>query len=281
MADYKDSKKSVGSVFPENAIEDSYAHLEPLINAEQLKKRHLFGIPLYSMFKDPVTGEREKITPDMMSEFISSAVAQAEQDLQIDIFPVKRAEKHPFDQNLYASFMYFQLNHKPCTSVDKVSVTPSSGRDIYVVPSEWIETAYSGKGQINVVPLSAAYIGGSYVSPDNTGGGAAFMIIMSMSGWVPAFWQVEYTSGFKDGMVPRVINEYIGLLAAMDILSQLATTYARVSSFSQGIDGMSQSMSTPGPQIFAVRIGEIEKKLGAIRGKIKSQFGHKIFAGTL
>lgn len=281
MADYSNSKFGVGAAFPENAVEDSYQHLEPLITAAQLKARHLIGIPLVSAAKDPLTGKPEVVTPEMVTEIIRGAVAQAEQDLQIDIFPVRRKEKHPFDQNLYTSFMYFQLNHKPCTSVDKLSVTPSSNNDIYVVPPDWIETAYANKGQINVVPLSVAYVQGTYISPDNTQGGAAFLVIMGMKGWIPAFWQVEYTSGFKDGMIPRVINDYIGLLAAADILSQLATTYARVQSFSQGIDGMSQSMSTPGPQIFKVRMDEIEKKLAAIRGKIKSMYGHKIFAGTL
>lgn len=281
MADYSNSKPGVGGVFPENAIEDSYPHCEPLITAAQLKTRHLFGIPMVSAVKDPITGKPEVVTPEIMNEFIHSAIAQAEQDLQIDIFPVKRREKHPFDQNLYQSFMYFQLQHKPVTSIDKLSVTPSSGNDVYVVPNDWVETAYLPKGQVNVVPLSVAYVSGTYIGQDQSGGGSAFMVIMGMKGWIPAFWQLEYTSGFKDGMVPRVINEYIGLLAAKDLLSQLATTYARVQSFSQGIDGMSQSVSTPGPQVFSVRINEIKEKLDAIRGKIKAQFGHKIFAGTL
>lgn len=281
MADYSGSKPGVGAAFPENAIEDSYPHLEPLITPAQLKARHLIGIPMVSAAKDPITGKPEVITPEMMNEIIQQAVATAEQELQIDIFPVKRREKHPFDQNLYSSFMYFQLNHKPATSIDKLSVTPSNNADIYVVPNEWVETAYLNKGQVNVVPLSVAYVQGTYISPDNTQGGAAFMVIMGMKGWIPAFWQIEYTSGFKDGMLPKVVNQYIGMIAAMDILSQLATTYARVQSFSQGIDGMSQSMSTPGPQIFKVRIDELEKKLASIRGKIKSMYGHKIFAGTL
>src|SRR5574338_1679236 len=156
MADYSNSKFGVGAAFPENAVEDSYQHLEPLITAAQLKARHLIGIPLVSAAKDPLTGKPEVVTPEMVTEIIRGAVAQAEQDLQIDIFPVRRKEKHPFDQNLYTSFMYFQLNHKPCTSVDKLSVTPSSNNDIYVVPPDWIETAYANKGQINVVPLSVA-----------------------------------------------------------------------------------------------------------------------------
>ena len=82
-------------------------------------------------------------------------------------------------------------------------------------------------------------------------------------------------------MVPRVINEYIGCVAAVEVLSQLALTYARANSHSLGIDGLSQSVSTPGPQIFKVRMDELEEKKKAIMKKVKAIFGFKIFSGTL
>lgn len=281
MADFTNEKKDITASYPVNAVEDSYAHLEPLITVEKLKTRHLIGIPLVSATKDPLTGERTRVTDEMLSELIHGAVAVAEQELKIDIFPVVRSEKHPFDRNLYTSFMYVQLKHKPATSILKFSVTPASELDVYVVPPDWIETNLAAKGQINVVPLNPAFVQGTYIASDNSQGGAAFMTVMSMLTWTPAFWQIQYCSGFKDGMVPRLINEYIGLTAAAELLSQLATTYARVTSFSQGIDAMSQSAATPGPNIFKVRTDEIQQKLASIRGKVRNVFGHGVFASTL
>lgn len=61
----------------------------------------------------------------------------------------------------------------------------------------------------------------------------------------------------------------------------LAATYARTNSHSLGIDGLSQSVSTPGPQIFKIRLEELEKKKTALTKKIKAIFGYKIFSGTL
>ena len=280
MADYTNSRPGVGSVFPENATETARLQVEPLLTVDLLKTRHLFGVPLVSAQKDPLTGKAQVMTDEMLSDYIEGAVAQAELELKIDIFPVKRREKQPFDINLYNSFGYFQLSHRPCTSVDKLSVTPSNMLDVYVVPNDWVEGAYLHRGQVNIVPLTTAFVQGTYI-PQQSSGGAAFLQILGNKAWIPAWWQIEYTSGFKDGMVPRVINEYIGCVAAVEVLSQLALTYARANSHSLGIDGLSQSVSTPGPQIFKVRMDELEEKKKAIMKKVKAIFGFKIFSGTL
>lgn len=280
MADYTNSRKGLGSPYPENATEAARQQVEPLITPDLLKSRHLFGVPLVSAQKDPLTGKQQVMTDDMLADIIEGAVAQAELELKIDIFPVKRQEKQPFDINLYNSFGYFQLAHRPATSVDKLSVTPSNQLDVYVVPNDWVEGAYLHRGQINIVPLTVAFVQGTYI-PQQSSGGAAFLQILGNKAWIPAWWQVEYTSGFPDGMVPRVVNDYIGTLAAMEVLSQLALTYARANSHSLGIDGLSQSVSTPGPQIFKVRLEELEEKRKRIEKKIKAIFGYKIFSGTL
>jgi hypothetical protein len=280
MADYTNSRKGAGSSYPENAIETARQQVEPLITVDLLKSRHLFGVPLVSAQKDPLTGKSQVMTDDMLADIIEGAVAQAEIELKIDIFPVKRQEKQPFDINLYNAFGYFQLQHRPATSVDKLSVTPSNGLDVYVVPNEWVEGAYLHRGQINIVPLTVAFVQGTYI-PQQSSGGAAFLQILGNRAWIPAWWQVEYTSGFPDGMVPRIINDYIGTQAAHEILSMLALTYARANSHSLGIDGLSQSVSTPGPQIFKVRMDELEEKRKRLEKKIKAIFGFKIFSGTL
>lgn len=279
MADYTNSRFAVGGPLPESAIQTTFPSLEPLITPEQLVARHLLGISLATA-KDPVTGKATIITPEMLADYIEGAVANAEMELKIDIFPVKRREKHPFDLNLYNSFGYFQLNHRPCTSVDKLSVTPTNQVDVYVVPNEWVEGAYLTRGQVNIVPLTAAFVQGTYI-PQQSAGGAAYLQILGNKSWIPSWWQIEYTSGFPNGMLPRILNEYIGSRAAVEVLSQLALSFARTNSQSLGIDGLSQSVSTPGPQIFKGRIEELEEKMKGIAKKLKANFGYKIFSGTI
>lgn len=278
--DPKNSRFGPGAVAPENAIDAVRQDMEPLVTPEQLKYRHLFGISLVSAVKDPLTGKAQVFTDEQIKDIIEGAVSQAEQDLKIDIFPVQRREKQAFDIQLYNQFGYFQLEHRPCTSVNKLSVTPSNGLDVYVVPNDWVEGAYLSRGQVNIVPLTVAFVQGTYI-PQQSSGGAAFLQILGNRAWIPAWWQIEYTSGYPDGQLPRTVNEYIGTVAAMEILSQLAATRALATSHSLGIDGYNQSVSTPGPQIYKTRMDELEAKRTRLLKKLKANYGFKIFSGTL
>lgn len=277
MADYTNSKPGLGATYPENATAAEYQRLEPILGYEQIKTRHLWGIPLFSQMKDPRTGRGEELTKEQVKDIIDGAVQQAEQELHIDISPVQRREKHPFDRNAYESFGFLKVHHRPVFSLDKLSVTPANQIDVYEVPKDWIEMAYAVRGQINIVPMTAAFIQGGFVPAGSTGG-AFFLSILGNRQWIPAYWQIEYTSGYKDGQVPRVINELIGTIAAQEILSMLATTYARSQSHSLGIDGLSQSVSTPGPAIFQIRMTELTEKRKRLVKQIKTIYGMNLFS---
>jgi len=277
--DFSGSRPGIANTFPEVALDTARTHLEPLITPEQLKARFLFGIPLVSRLQDPLTKKFQVYNEEMISDIIEGAVETAEQEAKIDIFPVKRREKHPFDRNLYESFGYMQLEHRPIHFIDKLSVTPSNNIDVFDVPLTWVEPAYLIRGQINIVPLTISFLNGGFV-PTQGAGGAAFLSILGNKAWIPAYWQVEYTSGFKDGHLPRIVNELIGCIAAQEILSQLAATF-RVTSHSLGIDAMSQSVSGPGPQIFALRMKELDEKRTRIVKKLKAAYGQKIFSSSV
>jgi hypothetical protein len=279
LSDYSKSKDGP-AIFPETAVAADYQRLEPILTPEQLVNRHLFGIPLVSQMVDPFTRKPQVMSSEMIKDIIDGALQQAEMELHIDIRPVQHDEKYPFDRNLYESFGYMQLEHRPVQSIQEVAVTPPNGLDIYQVPLEWVETAYLPMGQLNIIPLTAAFIAGGTV-PTFSSGAAFFLSVFGNRWWIPSFWRVKYTSGYCDGNVPRVINELIGTIAAIEVLSQLAVTYARSQSHSLGIDGMSQSVSTPGPAIFQIRMQELEAKKKKIVGKVKALTGRKIFSSTL
>lgn len=279
MADYTQSKSGPGRTFPDNAIESGWNRVEPLVTPDQVKARHMFGIPLVSAMKDPITNKAQVYTNEMIKDTIDRAIALVEQETGLDIFPVRSKEKHPFDRHEYESFGYMRLERRPIASVEKLTITPPSGADLYQVPIEWIETAYLPKGQINLIPLGNAI---AYGSPADVGsGGALFLNVLGSQPWVPAFWQVEYTSGFPDGSIPKGINELIGVVAAMEVLSALGATYGKSSSHSLGIDSLSQSISTPGPQIFVQRLNDLAEKRKWIVKKLKTSYGLNLFSGNV
>lgn len=279
MADYTKTKTGIGGVFPDNALETTWNRLEPLVTPEKVKARHLFGIPLVSAMKDPLSGKAQVYTDDMIRDTIDRAVSMVEEEVGIDIFPTQQNEKQAFDRNEYESFGYFRLHRRPIASIEKLSITPPSGGDIYVIPLEWVETAYMHRGQINLIPLGNSI---AYGTPADVGsGGALFLNVLGNQPWIPAFWQVTYTSGYPDGLVPKYVNELIGTVAAMEVLSSLAATYAKSTSHSLGIDGLSQSVSTPGPQLFKVRYEELQEKQKKLVKKLRTEYGLNIFSGNV
>lgn len=283
MADFTNAKAGANP-FPNSATDADYKRNEPLLTPDQLIRRFLYGIDLSSQMKDPFTGKPVRWTPEMVQDIINGAMETAEVETGIFLRPVVFTEKHPFDRFAYASYGFFRLRNTPVTKILSVGVVPPTGEVVYSMPLEWVETAYSPSGQINIIPMTAAQVGGSStgIFPGySSNGGAFYLTVVQNAGWVPAYWQIEYEAGFCDGMVPRFVNDYIGAIAAMEILSMLATTYAKVQSTSLGIDGLSQSVSTPGPQIFKVRLEELEKKRDLLRKKLKGMFSKKVFASSL
>lgn len=283
MADFTFSKKGP-NLAPQNAIEADIQRLEPILTPEQLVRRFLMGIDLSSQMRDPFTGKPLRWTPEMVKDIIDGAMNTAELELRTPLRPIVVQEKHPFDRFAYKSFGFFKLRQTPVSRILSVGVVPPNGETVYSMPLEWVETAYSPTGQINIIPMTAAQVGGSSTGifpGQSANGGAFYLTVVQQAGWVPAYWQIEYVAGYCDGQVPRIINDLIGVIAAMDILSMLATTYAKVQSQSLGIDGLSQSVSTPGPQIFAQRLEELEKRKTTLINKVKGMLGKKVIATWL
>lgn len=278
------AKGPLGAVYPDNAVNTTWRRTEPLITPEQLRTRHLFGIPLVSNIVDPITKRAMEFTDDMIRDQIEGAVSDVETDCSIDIFPVQRSEKYAFDREDYLSFGYLRLLHRPVATIDEFHVTPANNVDVFTVPLEWTETSNLIYGQVNLIPIGIALNGSVYGGGMVTGvgaGAAAFLAILQNQNWIPAFWRVLYTTGYPDGQLPRAVNDLIGTIAAIRILSALAATYARSQSASIGMDGMSQSVSTPGPQLWETRIAKLEEERARKRGIIRKMYGQKLFTGQV
>lgn len=280
MADYSNTKGPPGAIAPDNALETSNSAVEPLLTATQLKQRYLFGLPLFSQIKDPITGKTQQITDPIINDIIQGCVSQIETEFKIDIMPIKRRQKFPFDRFEYDSWGFFKLPHTPVSCIDRLSITPANGLDVYQIPNDWIETAYLINGQVNIIPIGigSVYQGLISSTPVN---GAWFLSALQFTNWLPAYWQFDYTTGYPNGQVPRVINEMIGCLAAIEILGMLGTTYAKATSYSLGIDGMSQSISGPGPNLFQVRIEALQAKYEKLGKRLRGFYQQKIFTDTI
>lgn len=280
MADLTYAKARPGAIWPTGGKQSGWLRGEPLIDAPRLKTFFLFGVSLVSATPDPVTGRHQVLTDEVLQMYIERAVGTLEAELGIEIMPTVVTEKHPFDAQAYNSHGYLRTKRRPVSQVIQLTVRPANDLDIYKVPTDWIEMTNSHEGQINVIPLAIAnnaVVGSQLI----TGVGSAFLAIFATGHWVPAFWNIEYVAGFPDGMVPNIVNELVGCVAAMDVLSNLAATYARQSSASIGVDGLSQSLGSSGPELYTVRIQDLQNKRDLLTSKLKARLGLKFTVGDV
>jgi len=282
MSDYSDAKSNIGGLYPANVVTADYERLEPILTVAQLKTRFLLGIPLVSQMKDPITGKNVVLHDSELKDIIDGAIQRCEHDLYIDIYAVERKERYPFDYPAFQQYGFMRTEHCPIWKMSAMTITAPNDVNVYSVPLEWVSPAYFLKGQVNIVPwlASSQSVLGTGPTGQGTSAGGYFLSILSSNLQSPAYWQIIYTSGFPEGMVPRVVNDIVGMTAAIDILSMLGATYSRVGSMSLSLDGMSQSMGL-NPNIFAVRITDLKEQLAKYTGKVKAMFGKKLSVGTI
>ncbi|CAB4127184.1 hypothetical protein UFOVP75_76 [uncultured Caudovirales phage] len=281
MSNYETSKGVLGTMYPENGIQSPWDRLEPLVTPDQIRSRWLFGIPLISNFADPITRKVQVFTDDLIDDLIVGAVSDLETEIGISIMPVQKSERMAFDRQEFESFGYFRLRARPIASIEELAIRSSDGINFFTMPMAWIETGFLHHGQINILPLSPANANFTFASI--AGGGPAgliFLSVLSRLGWIPAYWTVKYTVGFPDGKLPRIVNDLIGIQTAINILSMLGATFVK-NSASLSIDGMSQSVSTPGPELFEARLKDLGDKKTMATRKLKAITGQKLFSGNV
>jgi hypothetical protein len=258
--------------YPVDSIETSnlLGRIEPLLTPELLVSRHLKGIP-----------EVVKYTPEELKDQIELAMNDVELLTGLALTPTQMKERIPYDWNLYKSFIHIKVNHRPIMSVESLEIVSSDQKTIFVLPKEWIEAGFFHKGQVNVLPLLQTF-GASNVTQTGTPSGALIFIqSMNANAWLPAFWEIKYTQGLcKNGHLPIVVNQIVGMTAAINILSSMQPLN-RYNSQSLSADGISQSSSGPGVQLYAKRIEDLEGQRERLMQKVRAVFHSKYFLSNI
>lgn len=282
-------KPAIGSELTKaTAAGGTLARVEAFLTPEKLRSRFLFGIPMWAALPDTMTKRRAEYTVEMQQDAIMRAATDVELHVGVSVQPQQKTIRLPFDRNEYASLGYFQLPDAPITAVMSLAVMPAGDTlvsegykgAVYVINPAWIDPANFQRGQLQIIPFMPA--SAIDYSPMNAvgNGGAAFLSILSQLGWVASFWQCTFVCGFAEGRVPVMVNELLGMIAAVGILSELGATN-RIGSYSVSLDAAAQSIATLGPNVYQQRITDLEVKIKALRSKLKMKIGHQMFSGNV
>ena len=275
--DFSGGQKISGTaVYPVHADQTSglLTRCEPLLGVDKFKRLFLKGIPLKFRNGDQITDED-------LQDHLSWAMNETE--LLIGCPLTREAFRHkvPFDYALYKAYIHIVAEKGPIVSLEELAIVSADNNNIFTIPPTWVETTNFAKRLINVVPLLAAY-GVNQVGGAVGNAGIAFLTVMDGLNWVPAYWQIKYTAGLSntEGQLPIPVNELIGCLAAIKVLSMVASTNI-FNSQSQSQDGISQSSSGPGPNIYNKRIQDLEDRKAELTKKLKSIFSSNFVFGNI
>lgn len=275
MADMSQTKSYGTAMYPVHALAVSnlFKRCEPILNPAQLKSRFLKGIPLFFPNGD-------QFSDTELKDRIYLAANQVELDLKTTLTREQRQEKLPFKNEDYKAYINLTAEQGPIISIEQLAIVSADKNNIFEIPPTWIETSNFEKRIINVIPLLAAY-GVNSVQGAVGNAGIAFLTVIDGLNWVPAYWQIKYTSGIsnKEGLLPTPVNELIGCVAAIDILSEIAATFIHTSQ-SQSQDGISQSSSGPGPRIYELRIAELSAKRERLEKQLRNIFSNRFIIGN-
>ena len=263
-------------VYPVHAQQTSglLSRYEPMLEQEKFRRMFLKGVRL-------TMANGDVFTPEDLTEKLNWAMNEAELLLKLTITREAFKHKVPFDYALYKAYIHVRSEKGPIISLEQLAIVSADNNNIFTIPPTWIETTNFSKRLINVVPLLAAY-GVNQVSGAVGNAGIAFLTVMDGLNWVPAYWQIQYTAGLStaEGQVPTPVNELIGCIAAISILSEIAATF-RYNSQSQSQDGISQSSTGPGPRQFDKRIEDLETKRDALVKKLRAIFSNNFFIDNI
>lgn len=285
MADFSESKKfgqtSVNGqpatgestkVYPVEANEATglFKRIESLITPDKMVSRYLKGVEL------------EDYSPDELKDQIELAINDVELMSGLNLSKVQFKERVPFDRAAYKAFVYMKLNNGPILQIDSLLIESSNGESIYRLPATWIEMGLAHKRQINLIPILSIFGAAGLKDGQASNAGLIFIQAVNNFRWLPAFYTVKYTCGVshKEGHLPSVLNQVVGITAAMEILSNKAAQEKHTST-SIGQDGISQSASGLGPKRYQQRMDELEGKRKRLLEKIRSEMHQKYYMSNI
>jgi hypothetical protein len=239
----------------------------PMPTAASLKQTSLFGIPL----KSALTGET--VADSTLEGYITKAISEIEHTLNIFITPVSFHERHDYDKELWTQQnAWLKLNNSPILDVQKVNLSFGNSSPLPPMVEFPLEFVYvnSQEGAIRLVPVLGTPIAGFTMSAF---AGAQLQALMAIGAFqFPGAVEIKYRAGFEPNKIPAVFVSLMEKMAGLQVLSMLGPLLFPYSSVGIGIDGVSQSVGTPGPAFLANRINDLKEQIASEMESVKGYY---------
>lgn len=211
-----------------------------ILTPQQLRERYMWGVSV----KDSNGIE----LPDSVYEFaIQSAQQELEDYLDLKLTRQVIEETRDYVYDDYASWGFVRVSYPVCRAFYLKGMFGETEQITY--PAEWLSTKRSNDvPEMNYRNVYLIPNVGGYEQSNNSGvafnGIFGANLLWRSKTWIPNYWKIRYVTGFSK--VPAELINFIGKLASLDIfnISGDLILGAGIASFSLGIDGLSQSISS-------------------------------------
>lgn len=224
-----------------------------LLTAQQLKDAYLTGVKQIDSSGQPFSNA-------VYDQALKSAVSWFELKTKVHVTQINVVdEQHDYIRDWYDQFSWLNLYEYPVGEVTSMSAVYPTGQTILLFPSNWIKLRAKA-GQIQLVPTAGS------LSQVLVGQGGSYLPLLSgrLSN-LPDLFLVSYTAGFAAGAIPDLVNEIIGLRAAIHVMSTSGSSVLEpgIQTKSVSIDGLSQSTAAMVGQFgpYSGRINEYQRRI--------------------
>jgi len=262
-------KESIGASYPLSAtsLTGLLTRVEPILTPKLFRSRFLKGMEnLFALAKVDFTDSELK-------DYINISVNEAEVLINTLIYSERKVQMFPMDANLTKSWFYLQTSD-PVVQLNALSLVGADQGNVFTFPAAWVSMGRAAQKQLNLIPiLSSASTQSVSGGEGNAFSWPYFSRILGVN-WIPSFIQVDYITGIVKpnqlGQTPVVINELLGVIVTLRILSMLLAVLISTSQ-SLSVDGLSQS-SGISPSFIGERIAFMEKRRYDLAGSIRKLF---------
>lgn len=241
----------------------------------EMTNRVAFGIPL----KD---SEGNPFPEDLLQSYLDSAIAWAEQTLNIVIMPREELEEHDYFLTDYTNWGFIRLWKKPIIEVESLEMWYGEQK-MFDIPKDWLKIDKLS-GQISLFPTSGS-AGGMIITAS---GGLVTPLLTGNIGYAPKLWRVRYKAGLEapDPNEPHVYRqnhihpnliECIYKKAAIGVMGVYGDLIIGpgIANQSISLDGISQSVGTTQSAMFggaSARIDQLQKDIDSYIPALRSYY---------
>lgn len=221
----------INKIFPPNSVSNpGFLRHETLLTPTEMRKRFLFGVE----FKDANGNELED---SVFQDAIGDGISTFEHEFGITVNPTTYTEPYDYRFEDYNNYCYLQLNHRPVIEVKGVNLKIANNVVLSPFPLDWVQL-YKDTGQIQLVPTIGS------IGQFNILGGLPYTWCIRRN--YPQMLEIEYVAGFEQDRIPKIVNSYIGMNAAISLLIIAGDLIIGpgISSQSISFDGLSQSLNS-------------------------------------